>query len=537
MSDFELLQLIIDSIKRDNNPIKESVIKENSFIKDPRNVEFIGLYNSSDFKENYEWHQVVRFALKKDNALQYMYDKLWSLLNEYRSYQDFFEVDTELGSHPIINPLTELNRFETLYLEFFEIFRNISNQIHFDYPQKQYSGPYLQGNVDWKKTLEESETSFPTNFISTMPYRKFDTPENILLSLCIKWMHHECIRILGLDFKEPLDERKKNILILVSERTRHLISNFPFQDVLKSAMKYWDLPYNDARIYSLEHQTRERIENGKIRNMDYSKLLKWINKFRDLNLWLPSEQTPVENLLKSQESQDTIYEVWIFFEFFDFFVKNGMNPILNMDREKKIYNFEFEYDDTTIIFHYEKYFSRMHDPEYVWAIDSWPDFTVMVNDKIIAIFDAKNYARDMETHHEAIRQMLAFLSNFNTKFGVMFFPYRPKFWDDMNEKGRKDLLRPLYEKNNPGMTPEQVAQIPKPESKKEWLELNPDVQKIAPPNSVYQYDNPKDKDMKLCLMRMEPSESEIPRKMKEQTMRTVFEEIVRRIPMIIKSTN
>lgn len=536
MSDQELLELIINSVTREDDPIDKKVISDNFFIKDPRNIEFINLYNSSDFRTNkWEWHQIARFALKKADAQQYMYDKLWSLLLRHRGhFHDYFELETKLGTFPIPNPLTELNRFESLYDKFFEIFRNITNRMHFDYPKKEYSGPYFQGNVDWQKTLQESETQFPTNFHSTIPYRKFDTPENILLTLCTKWMLDECNRILDLEFKEPLDEEKKNILITISKKTKHLILNFPFPDVIKSALKYWNLSYDDPRIFPFEAQTKKRIDEGLIHNNNYSKLLQWIDEFRNLNLWMVSEVTPIKNLLKSQVAQDTVYEAWIFFEFVDFFYEMGMLRTLHIDKYDKPYFFTFEYRGEILTFWYEKTFVHKDNSEYGWAVEHRPDFTIMLNNKIIGVFDAKNYSKGQDAN-DAIVKMLAYQSNLNTKFGVLFFPYLPEFWDDIDSKRKRQNLLPIYKNLHPSLNEVQIASVNKPESSMTWDELSPEFKKILPPDSVKPIVNPRDPNLRLFLMRLEPSESMHALDMKNQTMNAIFEEMKRQIPQVVQS--
>ena len=90
-----------------------------------------------------------------------------------------------------------------------------------------------------------------------------------------------------------------------------------------------------------------------------------------------TENTPVRNLLKSQQSQDTVYEAWMFFEFFDYFHDKGLYPKLKLD--KKPYSFEFEYNDQTIIFWYDKQYKP--PGPHAWALQQRPDFTVTLEGK------------------------------------------------------------------------------------------------------------------------------------------------------------
>ena len=283
MSDQELLVKIKELVEREDNPIPEKVILSDTFRFDPRNSEFLELFEDSGFKKNeWNWHQIVSFALGKANSERFMYDKLWNLLIEHRGhYNDYFELETEEGTFPIPNPLTDLNRFETLYQEFFQIYKNITSKIHFDFPKKEYYGPNFRGKINWQKTIQKSNTEYPLNFVSDIPYRKFVTPGNILLILCVLWMHREALRILQLKFSEPLDNTKINILHSISDKTKNLLLHFPFQDVIKESTKYWNLPNDDKQILYLESLVRKRIEQGIVRNPNYSKLLDGAAKFGD----------------------------------------------------------------------------------------------------------------------------------------------------------------------------------------------------------------------------------------------------------------
>ena len=403
MSDQELFDKIIELVNREEKPIPKKTISDNSFIEITQDESLLELWRQSRFFGDWEWHQVARFVLNRENAPQFMYDKLWSLLLKHRgSYDDYFELETELGTFPEPNPLTNLNRLESLYVDFFELFQDITSHIHFDYPKKEYYGSSFRGKINWDKTLRRSTTDFPLQFQSAIPFRKFDTPGNILLVLCTRWLHKECNRILQMEFNEPLDLEKKKILEIITTRTKNMIINFPFQDVIKSALLLWNIDYNDRKIHELEKKIQKRIDNGVVRNKSYSKLLSWLDKFRNLNLMMVSENTPVTNLLKSKDSQDTIYEAWMFLEIFDYLADAGMNPVLYLD--SKPYYFDFDYRNHHVRFYYEKQYNPTG--EHAWALQHKPDFSIMADNKIIGVFDAKNFSKG-QLPSPAINKMLS----------------------------------------------------------------------------------------------------------------------------------
>jgi hypothetical protein len=533
MSDQDLLHKIKEINSREKDPIPRVVLRQDRFPEDPRNKEILELWKNSSKKE-WNWQQVVRFALDEEHVQQYMYEKLLSLLRDHRGhYTDYFDLDTDEGSFPTPNPLTELNRFEALYNEFFIIYNNIINQIHFESPKKEYLGPNFRGKINWQKTLFQSNTPHPINFVSEIPVRKFVNPGNILLVLCVLWMHKEAKRILQLNFKEPLSSRKKYILQSVSEKTRNLLQGFPFQDVIKESGRYWSYTNDEPQILSLEHKLKQEINKKKIQNKNYSKILTWIQKFRNLNLSMVSEETPVKNLLKSREAQDTVYEAWMFMEFFDYAFKEGWSPKLTLGSKP---NFEFEYGGQKVIFWYEREF-RPPGP-YVWALQQKPDFTVMVDDKIIGVFDAKNYSTPEISPAKV--KMLSYMSNLNCDFGVLFFPYLPEFWEEWGggtkkqRRKRRELIIPHYTKLYPEKSRENIESMSMPELAMDWDKLNQEIQGTIKINPIEHIMNPQKPEMEFLLMRIEPNDSEIAIEMKKKTIESLFMKIIRRIPLLAK---
>lgn len=74
-----------------------------------------------------------------------------------------------------------------------------------------------------------------------------------------------------------------------------------------------------------------------------------------------------------------------------------------------------------------------------------------------------------------------------------------------------------------------------PEVTKPWNDLPQKIQNHLTPDSVRLIPNPQDPDMEFYLMRMEPSDSELAIKMKNQTVQKLFEEIMKRIPITIQT--
>ena len=521
MSDQELFDKIVELVNREKEPISKKTISNNSFIEITQDKSLLDLWQKSRFVDDWEWHQVVRFVLNRENAPQFMYEKLWSLLNEHRgSYDDYFELETELGTFPEPNPLSNLNKLESLYSDFFELFQDITNHIHFDNPRKDFYGASFRGKINWDKTLRRSATDTPLQFHSSIPIKKFETPENILLVLCAKWLHHECNRILQLNFNEELSTEKKKILEIISTRTKNMILHFPFQNVIKSSMRLWNFDYNNNVILNLEKNIQKRITDGTIRNKSYSKLLFWLDKFRDLNLMMVSENTPVTNLLKSKDSQDTVYEAWIFLEIYDYFLKSGLTPVLHFDSKENY--FDFNYNGHEVKFYYDREYLLSEDN--VWALQHKPDYSVMVDGKVVAVFDAKNFSKG-QVPSPAINKILSYMHNFNTKIGMLFFPFLPETWDEWGRKKKLDILLPLYAEKYPEKNEVQLRSLQKPESGKDWDQIDVATQEKIPLKSFRWIENPQDSQMLLYLVRFQPDDSELGKSMKKQSLNIIFNEI------------
>ena len=95
---------------------------------------------------------------------------------------------------------------------------------------------------------------------------------------------------------------------------------------------------------------------------------------------------------------------------------------MKLQIEEEPYYFDFSIGDHKLRFYYEKKFLK--ESEHAWAVESRPDFSIMENNKIIAVFDAKNYGA-LSTSGGASHKMLAYMTNLDVGLGVLFFPNFP----------------------------------------------------------------------------------------------------------------
>lgn len=380
------------------------------------------------FKRTFKFSQLAREILQpREDEKKYMYERLWHLLLEYRnSPDDYFEIQTEDGTYSFPNPLSELNRLEMLYEKFVRIFTEIKNRIDFDFPTEEYSGSSIRGKINWQKTILKSRMNFPLEFYSKIQERAYETPENILLILCVEWMYKDAMRVLGLEFSEPLDDQQTSQIDEIIGKTKDILLTFPYSSVLNTSKRLWNLNYReDPKILELEKTVRKRLDAGTIGNKNYYELLDWIIEYKELYLDNVTDEITTSRPITSIEAQDYIFEAWIFFEMINFVERQkGIRCHLTFGTEDGKTGmgrfFAFRIHGVDVTFHYEKVHTRP-------AGDQKPDFSVMVGEEIIFILDAKNFSRPKESIPKYAKdQIFAYVATLNCKKVSFIFPYMEK---------------------------------------------------------------------------------------------------------------
>ena len=395
------------------------------------------------FRNEFKWHSIVRLATKTEEY-RYMYEKFLSLLLKHRRHhKDFFQLKTESGTFFEPNLLSSTNRLIFLAEEFFDIYSNILNKTNFDYPKKRYSSQILRGTINWQKTIKNSGGTIPTKFFTEVPYRKFDTPENIILVFCIYLIYRESKKILQTNLNELNENNLKNSLTNICDKSENLIKKFPFPKIIELSKKFWSMKISDKQIMLLMEQMNIRLKKGMIKNKIYGKMLDWIEEFEQLDLSFADQENTTNYPLSSMKSLDTIYEAWIFFTIYDYLKKKNYHPFLklssNTDDGFNAY-FDFQINGKLVKFFYEKKYNKR---EEVWIANQTPDMTVECDDQVLCIFDAKNFSESSKTNDVKLK-MLGYMMNGGCKFGSLIFPLRPKLDLTKITKKTKNKIREFY---------------------------------------------------------------------------------------------
>ena len=530
MNEKELEEEIRILHNNEKSRIDIDILADDFFIEQPEYLYLQQAFENTRYKKNgWKWHQLVRVVLESPSTRHYMYERLLDLILKHRAtYNDYFELRTEIGTHNIPSPISDLNRLEIVFKEYLEIYHNIITNIHFNYTKNESIGQSIGGKINWQKTIQRSGTSQQLIFVTTIKERRFVTPENILLVLCAEWMYRESVRLLHIEFPEPLSDYKRHLLIQISEKMRPILEKFPFREVLNASRKFWALPFEDVRIKSLENEAWKRIKNKLVVNSDYSDLMIWIDKFRELNISQVSAATPTRHLLDSIENLDTVYEAWIFLEFVDYLSEKG--PVdFQLGKEPHC---KFSYDGVLVTFWYEKRFPKLGIN--TWVSEHRPDFTAMVGDEILCVFDAKNYTKS-SPGSEAINQMLAYMINLDTNFGALLYPFYPKYWDDLNKSQRAASLRAVL-KDKYVSQQNQLNRIVENLANLLWDDLPSEYNTIKPPEYVDVYENTQgDRSGKyhlnqtLCLFRVSPTASRSAISMRNKSLDAIYDSIISRV--------
>jgi len=530
-------QLQSEILKLHDEGIGKSTIGNDFFFEQPQYRYLKEAFESSKYyKQRWNWHQLVRIVLEPPEIRQYMYDRLLSLILEHRrTFEDYFELKTVEGSYQIPNALADLNRLEILFQKYFQIYHNIKNNIQFDYPDEEFLGPTLRGKINWSKTIKNNPTEFPMMFYSKIRQKDFETPENILLVLCAERLYKKSSQILQTKFTDPLSSDKLSILQNILTRTKIILDSFPFPSVLNLSRKYWNLLDSDPRIKSLEEEARVRINQKLVRNSQYASLLLWIEEFRDLNLEAIGADTPSRHILESVINLDTVYEAWIFLEFVNYLHNKGILINLQLGKHARC---QFDFNGVIVTFWYEKFFSPNNKEKLAWAVPCNPDFTAMVDDQIIAIFDAKNYSKGKNINETKVK-MLFYMLNLDASFGALIYPNHPQLWDELKpeQKTEKIILHLRKNPKNNISNPAKEANLMKDRA---WKDLPEEYQGIMP-HGIELFKYPKDDqtakfhhDQTLGLLRMAPIDDENFVQMKNKTLDAIFDAITKKVPIIKK---
>ena len=247
--------------------------------------------------------------------------------------------------------MLELNRLHTLSNNFFQIYQNILQNIHFENPIQQNYGKNINGKINWARTIQLSKTEFPTLFFTQTWQKEFERPGNILLILCLRWLHDAATTILHINFDEELTDIETGFLVDVIKQTKNCLDNFPFSNVINHANKYSNLHKNDRLIIELKKHLQIELKQKIVRNPEYQKLLNWIDDFDSITFAGMSEDSS-NFVLETIQNIDLAYESWVFCKLVEAIEQRF--GIKNLDFNTKNEYVEFVHEGRSVFLVHEK---------------------------------------------------------------------------------------------------------------------------------------------------------------------------------------
>ena len=179
-------------------------------------------------------------------------------------------------------------------------------------------------------------------------------------------------------------------MIKIHESISRITAHFPFSDVTRQVNALKNLRKDSLQIVDLRRNVNKRIIEGKIKNPQYGNLQRWIGQYLDLS---PEGIIHDDDMfvVESMTNIDTLYEILIFLEFYKY-LKNvkRCNPRLKLYNASH-YKIIFPIGDKNVEFYHEKNFGKGDELSPSWILTSKPDYTAIVDNNIVAVFDAKNH--------------------------------------------------------------------------------------------------------------------------------------------------
>jgi len=337
---------------------------------------------------------------------------------------DFFRIDSEIGSFTLPTRLDVLNKISLLARELvYDIFPRIENHINFKGEVKLEESRQVRGNINWSQTIVKSINrgeEYPLMFSCSINKIDFETPENILAVACLLKLKNAVNYLLNSNTTISFSYAEINILKNLKYQIENLLYHTTLKDMISQTSNYASMSSIYSRFFQkLEENVSLRIKQGLIKQSSYIDLLEWFQKFRGYNVRALTEKFtnfPMDH----KESIDTMYELWIIFEMVSYFIESkDVQLVQVLKKDSKFLGFQLKHDDLVFNINYQ------YEKKGWTGTESNPDFTVQIpgTEKIPIVMDPKNWKSNSG---EAIHKMLGYLMNLNkfgASIGILFFSY------------------------------------------------------------------------------------------------------------------
>jgi hypothetical protein len=348
----------------------------------------------------------------------------------------------------------ELQRYRDLavvvYLrgELFEhILPLIKRRMSFEAPRQTQVEPLpAKGRVDWGRTAAANWRDWPGEVpleVHTRQRRRhFATPENLLTVVTI--MQYRQIVQQLLDNEEEYDEVAvlRHPLNEIADECNRELGFIHFAGLLSQSQAVLHSHTGAANTEELEQAVEENLLPGN--NSAYFELLEWRHKLFGLHLLDRTQATAQPQTMLGNKRDNYLYQLWLFYEIFDF---------LNKEGKFKGYGFESETNKKRgklqLIYEWGgRTYRLQHDQEIPSKVRQWnnapgvrPDLYIERLDPPVQVLKTPNegeiwresgymldakYYKDLSSSKapgEPVKRMLTDLAITGTNHGALLFAF------------------------------------------------------------------------------------------------------------------
>ncbi|MDC0169649.1 hypothetical protein OAI67_01155, partial [Candidatus Nitrosopelagicus sp.] len=343
--------------------------------------------------------------------------------NKPKLTRKVFEFKYEKVPTRLPDRIVRIRKLDHYFKKFQSIHQRITNEISYEnrYIQKEVLSP--NGIILWKETfLNRNKSSAQT--VCLVPNRKFDTPENIFLALCIMQLSEKARYLQHQNLEIKLDSEEINVLSKILNGTEKMLKYFPYSDALSVAKQDNSKAGLNKSLSKYEREIHDRFSKELITNRFYMNLTNWYRDFqREIRLVHALKEGDGSFLYESTRSIDTAYEFFIFFNLMDHMSKLDKCHVSKTVWETDHY-FDFDYNKKSFRFIHD-YKIKQKDTK-MQLRNLTPDFFVekieegSEKNKGVLVGDSKNYTNLKGKDSKNMEHLIEnYMNQTNVKSGLI----------------------------------------------------------------------------------------------------------------------
>ena len=340
------------------------------------------------FSKN-RWHQTLREIRSfEDQELDYMYQRVMSLSRQIIGDDAYFKVMTHSGKGSVPDRVTLLNRLIKMSDELLsEIHPSILRLVNYKIDDIKIHSQTIRGTVDWNGTIQHAikiSGGIPTTFVCTVPKKSLPTPENLLLYLAISWLQKDAIHLLNFQKIDYIDAADKKIIWRIVNSSQRVLNSPLFNEIKNEVQMLSSFPKTTKKIRPMLDSVEVKIRKSYYRQNAYLKLIEWLRNYIDFNV--NRYQNLTNFTFENLKDFDTMFELWILFEYITFLKKEYHVSCVPLIQSSKLDGFKIENNGKEFFIYYEKSYQvpiGKHSGSNNQKNYRKPDFTIEYVDQCV----------------------------------------------------------------------------------------------------------------------------------------------------------